>query len=68
VVEARRPIITQGRERWAQRTKDLASALQKSVDTVACFQRDGAYSVPGTDVRGTRDSLEKGIPIPDGGT
>ena len=41
VVEARRLIITQGRERWAQSTRDLASALQKSADTVTYIQREG---------------------------
>jgi len=41
VVEARRLIITLGRERWAQSTKQLASALQKSADTVTYIQREG---------------------------
>jgi chromosomal replication initiation ATPase DnaA len=41
VVEARRLIITVGRERWAQSTKQLASALQKSADTVTYIQREG---------------------------
>ena len=41
VVEARRLIITLGRERWRQSTKDLASALQKSADTVTYIQREG---------------------------
>ncbi len=41
LVEARRLIITLGRERWAQRTTDLASALQKSADTVTYIQREG---------------------------
>jgi hypothetical protein len=41
VVEARRLIITLGRERWAQSTKQLASALQKSADTVTFIQREG---------------------------
>jgi REP element-mobilizing transposase RayT len=41
VVEARRMIVTLGRERWAQRTKDLASALEKSSDTVTFIQREG---------------------------
>jgi len=41
VVEARRLIITLGRERWAQSTKDLASALHKSADTVTYIQREG---------------------------
>jgi len=40
-VEARRLIITLGRERWAQSTKDLASALKKSSDTVTYIQREG---------------------------
>jgi len=34
-------IITLGRERWAQSTKELASALQKSADTVTYIQREG---------------------------
>jgi len=33
--------VTLGRERWAQRTKDLASALEKSLDTVTFIQREG---------------------------
>jgi REP element-mobilizing transposase RayT len=41
VVEARRMIVTLGRERWAQRTKDLASALEKSSDTITFIQREG---------------------------
>jgi REP element-mobilizing transposase RayT len=41
IVEARRLIITLGRERWAQSTKDLASALDKSGDTVTYIQREG---------------------------
>lgn len=41
VVEARRLITTLGRERWGQSTKDLASALRKSADTVTHIQREG---------------------------
>ena len=41
VVEARRLIITLGREGWAQSTKDLASALDKSADWVTSIQREG---------------------------
>ena len=41
VVGARRLIITLGRERWAQSTKDLASALDKSADWVTYIQREG---------------------------
>ena len=41
VVEARRLIVTLGRERWAQGTKELALAFGKSADTVAYIQRDG---------------------------
>jgi REP element-mobilizing transposase RayT len=41
IVEARRLIVTLGRERWAQRSKDLASALNKSADTVTYIQREG---------------------------
>jgi len=41
VVEARRLIITLGRMRWVQSTKDLASALDKSADTVTYIQREG---------------------------
>lgn len=41
VVEARRLLITLGRERWAQSTRDLASALGKSADTVTYIQREG---------------------------
>jgi REP element-mobilizing transposase RayT len=41
VVESRRLIVTLGRERWNQRTKDLASALGKSADTVTFIQREG---------------------------
>jgi hypothetical protein len=41
IVEARRLIITLGRERWTQRTKDLASALEWSADTVTYIQREG---------------------------
>ena len=41
VVEARRLIISLGRERWAQSTQELASALGKSADTVTYIQREG---------------------------
>ena len=41
VVESRRLIVTLGRERWAQQTKNLASALGKSADTVTYIQREG---------------------------
>jgi len=41
VAEARRLIITLGRERWAQSTKDSASALENSADTVTSLQREG---------------------------
>jgi hypothetical protein len=39
VVEARRLIVGLERERWRRITKDLASALEKSVDTVTSIQR-----------------------------
>ena len=41
MVEARRLIVTLGRERWAQSTNEMASALQKSADTVTYIQREG---------------------------
>ena len=41
VVEARRLIVTVGREHSAQSSKQLASALQKSADTVTSIQREG---------------------------
>jgi putative transposase len=41
LVEARRMIVALGRERWALRTKDLASALHKSADTITYIQRQG---------------------------
>ncbi len=41
VVEARRLVVTLGRERWGQSTKGLAFALQKSADTVTYIQREG---------------------------
>ena len=41
VVEARRLIVTLGRERWAQGTKNLAAAFHKSADTVTYIQREG---------------------------
>jgi len=41
VVEAGRLIITLGRERWAQSTKDLAAVLNKSADTRTYIQREG---------------------------
>jgi len=43
VVEARRLIITLGRECWAQSTKDLASSLEKSADNVT---GKGAWRAP----------------------
>ncbi len=41
IVEARRLVITLGRERWGQRTTDLAAVLGKSADTVTYIQREG---------------------------
>jgi chromosomal replication initiation ATPase DnaA len=41
VVQSRRLIVTLGRERWNQRTKDLALTLRKSADTVTYIQREG---------------------------
>jgi REP element-mobilizing transposase RayT len=41
VVEARRMVVTLGRERWGQSTNGLAFALQKSADTVTYIQREG---------------------------
>ena len=41
LVEARRLIVSLGRERWAQSTNNLASALHKSADTVTYIQREG---------------------------
>jgi chromosomal replication initiation ATPase DnaA len=41
VVEARRLVITLGRERWGQSAKELASALGKSADTVSYLSREG---------------------------
>ena len=40
-VEARRLVITLGRERWGQSTKELASVLGKSADTVTYLLREG---------------------------
>ncbi len=33
--------VTLGRERWEQSTNELASALEKSADTVTYIQREG---------------------------
>jgi len=41
VVEARRLVVSLGRERWAQSTKALAAALGRSADTVTYIQREG---------------------------
>ena len=41
VVEARRLIITLGRERWGQKATSLATALGKSVDTISYIAREG---------------------------
>ena len=41
VVGARRLIVTLGRERWGQCTKELASVLKKSADTVSYLTREG---------------------------
>jgi REP element-mobilizing transposase RayT len=37
----RRLIVTLGRERWGQSTKELASVLKKSADTVSYLTREG---------------------------
>ena len=41
VVEARRLMVTLGRERWRQSTKELGSVLEKSADTVSYLTREG---------------------------
>ncbi len=41
VVEARRLMVTLGRERWRQSTKELAPVLDKSADTVSYLTREG---------------------------
>ncbi len=41
VVEARRLVITLGRERWGQSSRELASVLKKSADTVSYLTREG---------------------------
>ncbi len=41
MVEARRLMVTLGRERWRQSTKELASVLEKSADTVSYLTREG---------------------------
>ncbi len=41
VVEARRLIVTLGRERWGRRTNELAAVLGKSADTVTYLTREG---------------------------
>jgi hypothetical protein len=41
LVEARRLVVSLGRERWAQSTKELAAALGKSADTITYIQREG---------------------------
>ena len=41
VVEARRLLVSLGRERWGQSTKELASARAKSADPIPIIQREG---------------------------
>jgi putative transposase len=41
VVDARRLVVTLGRERWGQRTKDLAGALGKSADVATYLIGEG---------------------------
>ncbi len=41
VVEARRLLLTLGRERWSQRAKDLGAALGKKADTISYIAREG---------------------------
>jgi REP element-mobilizing transposase RayT len=41
VVEARRLLITLGRERWGQKAKDLGEALGKKADTISYISREG---------------------------
>ena len=41
VVEARRLLITLGRERWGQKAKDLGEALGKKADTISYLSREG---------------------------
>ena len=41
VVEARRLLLTLGRERWGQKAKDLGAALGKKADTISYLAREG---------------------------
>ena len=41
VVEARRLLLTLGRERWSQKAKDLGAALGKKADTISYLAREG---------------------------
>jgi len=41
VVQARRLMVSLGRERWRQSTKELATVLDKSADTVSYLTREG---------------------------
>jgi hypothetical protein len=62
VVEARRLIVTLGRERWAQGTKELALAFGKSADTVTYIQREGIRQIlEGGDFSRRYESLDEGL-------
>jgi REP element-mobilizing transposase RayT len=41
IVEARRLMATLGRERWNQKTSELATALNKSADVISYLKREG---------------------------
>lgn len=41
IVDARRMVVTLGRERWNQKTSELASALGKSADVISYLKREG---------------------------
>lgn len=41
IVEARRIMVTLGRERWKQKTSELAVVLQKSADVISYLKREG---------------------------
>ena len=41
IVSARRMIVTLGRERWNQKTSELATALGKSADVISYLKGEG---------------------------
>jgi REP element-mobilizing transposase RayT len=62
IVEARRLVVTLGRERWDQKASELATALDKSADVISYLKREGVKRRLGDQVFASRlEDLDKAL-------